>query len=157
MKLKEYIDWVNVSFFCFILPLIVLLANNFKITYNIIFFILLTSYFLSVFILRIFTFYDDYYEVYFPTRFFYRKIKIFYKDLECIRYVVGLKDGPGLQMSKYGHKGFYGMRFEVPCQNIKKTKQLIIFFKEKNIKIIIVNKDYMRKKQKEMFNEMFQK
>ena len=156
MKLKGYIDWVNVSFFCFILPLIVLFANNFKITYNIIFIILLTSYFSSVFILRIFTFYDDYYEVYFPTRFFYRKINIFYKDLECIRYVVGLKDGPGFQMSKYGHKGFYGMRFEVPCQNIKKTKQLIVFFKEKNIKIIIVNKDYMRKKQKEMFNEMYQ-
>ena len=39
-------------------------------------------------------------------------------------------------VAKYGHKGFYGMKYDIPCNSFKKVaKPLILFFGSKGIKI----------------------
>ena len=112
-KLKGSLDWVAIISIGlgFSFPLILM-----RLDLNLKAFCILAGviYFLSIFIFRIFTFHDEYYEAYFPTRILFRRKKIYYKELEYVRYVSGVRGGASFQMSKYGHRGFYALKYEVP-------------------------------------------
>jgi hypothetical protein len=120
-KLKGFLDWVAIISIGlgFSFPLILM-----RLDLNLKAFCILAGviYFLSIFIFRIFTFHDEYYEAYFPTRILFRRKKIYYKELEYVRYVSGVRGGASFQMSKYGHRGFYALKYEVPCLNVKKNR-----------------------------------
>ncbi|MBR4491082.1 MAG: hypothetical protein IKO98_00320, partial [Bacteroidales bacterium] len=84
-KLKGFLDWVAIISIGlgFSFPLILM-----RLDLNLKAFCILAGviYFLSIFIFRIFTFHDEYYEAYFPTRILFRRKKIYYKELEYVRY-----------------------------------------------------------------------
>ncbi len=153
-KLKGSLDWVAIISIGlgFSFPLILM-----RLDLNLKAFCILAGviYFLSIFIFRIFTFHDEYYEAYFPTRILFRRKKIYYKELEYVRYVSGVRGGASFQMSKYGHRGFYALKYEVPCLNVKKFESLINFFKTKDISVIVYNKDYLNKKEREILKKAY--
>lgn len=134
--MKYGVNWANVIIFELFVPFIILLGYKFHITLKILFFLIFYIYFCSIFIFRFFYFYDDCYVAFFPTRPFINKIKIFYSEIEEATYVAESKTGPSLMIARLGHKGFYGLRYDIPC-NSKKAKKLMLFLKSKGIKIKI--------------------
>ena len=150
MKIK-IIDWVKVSI-CPLTTLFVFLWGfDFRIPLNIYIGLIVFIYLYSIFIFRIFYFYDDYYEVLFPTRIFYRRKKVFYNEIENVTYLVGFRTGIFLMVAKYGHKGFYSRSYAIPCNSLKKeAKPLVLIFRSKGINI---NFDCSEETKKE-FEEM---
>ena len=83
MKIKVGIDWGNVISLQVVPPLFALCINKFYLPLSMYIGLIFYIYFWSIFIFRIFCFYDEYYEVFFPTRIFHRRKRIFYKVDIC--------------------------------------------------------------------------
>ena len=100
------------------------------------------SYFLSTFLVRFFSFEKDYYEVFFPTRVFKRKIKVFYSEIEKVKYIIGGFGGNVMGIIKKEMHGTVTFKFKyiIPLTS-KKAKPLMKFLKSKGIKIKIYS-DY---------------
>lgn len=138
MKIKVGIDWGRVSiyplmalFYC-----LYLLVYDFYEPLNVILGLTIFTYLYSIVIIRIFYFYDEYYEVLFPTRIFHRRKRIFYDEIEKVTYLHGFQTGSFLMVAKYGHKGFYVRKYAISCDSFKKVaKPLILFFRSKGIKV----------------------
>lgn len=136
MKIKVGINWGRTISNELIIPLFVLWINKFYLPLSAYIVLIFYIYFYSILFIRIFYFYDEYYEVFFPTRIFHRRKRIFYDEIEKVTYLPGFKAGTFLMVAKYGHKGFYVRKYAIPCDSFKKVaKPLILFFRSKGIKI----------------------
>ncbi|MBP5413203.1 MAG: hypothetical protein J6Y47_08125 [Bacteroidales bacterium] len=114
-----------------------------KMTFSIyIIFTLIIYVYIASTTICFFSFYDTFYEVYFPTRFFNRRIKILYSDIEYAEYdTIHIKGQKMIRLGKYGRKRnswFYSLRYEVACDS-EVAKPLLLFLKNKGLKIKIVS------------------